>query len=54
MLNLSPDDLSFNLIGDSFADSYIDIFTKEVVSVSPDQELILDAWDYLVLEKNEE
>jgi cyclomaltodextrinase / maltogenic alpha-amylase / neopullulanase len=51
-LNLSGENLTFNLVGDTFIGEFTNVLTEESITMNADQELTLEAWDYVVLEHN--
>jgi glycosidase len=53
-LNLTAEEQIFTLEGDAFTGEYVNVFTDEATSLSAEQELTLEAWDYLVLAKQAE
>lgn len=54
VLNLSDENTSFSLVGDDFAETYTNVFTQEEITLTADYVFVLDAWDYIVLEKRQE
>lgn len=54
VMNLSDENTTFSLEGDTFIGDYTIAFTNENTSMSANQELTLDAWDYVVLEFRKE
>ena len=50
LLNLSSTTQSGTLKGDSYAGSYKDVFSRETINLTADQEIDMDAWEYKVYE----
>lgn len=51
LLNLTGQEVSFQLQGEDFAGIYKNVFNEEVQTITKDKQMTLSAWEYLVLEK---
>lgn len=52
VINLSPDNQVFKMMGEDIAGEYRNAFTGEIVTLAANQEFSFVAWEYLVLVKN--